>query len=34
MSEKMLFVDDAPCVFHAVQRQLQRDFILVTAESG
>ncbi|MCA9120565.1 MAG: response regulator [Planctomycetaceae bacterium] len=34
MSERILFVDDEPRVLQGVQRQLQRDFDLVTAEGG
>ncbi|MBI2480658.1 MAG: response regulator [Planctomycetia bacterium] len=34
MSEKILFVDDEPRVLQGIQRHLQRDFDLVTADSG
>ncbi|MBC8354276.1 MAG: response regulator [Planctomycetes bacterium] len=34
MSEKILFVDDEPRVLQGVQRQLHRDFNLVTADGG
>lgn len=34
MSERILFVDDEPRVLQGVQRQLQKDFDLQTADSG